>query len=121
MVRDYACLIVETRNKMELIILRAGHHITTQLWPLAMLLLPPYMWGPPQPMMPPYGAPYATIYPHGGVYVHPAVPLAAYAVSGHSFNAAAIGHVILKMKPPLHRPQIVCNLYGFMVSYFLLI
>ncbi|KAK8611975.1 hypothetical protein V6N13_132009 [Hibiscus sabdariffa] len=38
---------------------------------------PPYMWGPPQPMMPPYGAPYATIYPHGGVYAHPAVPLAA--------------------------------------------
>ncbi|XP_022770529.1 common plant regulatory factor 1 isoform X2 [Durio zibethinus] len=38
---------------------------------------PPYMWGPPQPMMPPYGAPYATIYSHGGVYAHPAVPLAA--------------------------------------------
>ncbi|GMI98998.1 G-box binding factor 3 [Hibiscus trionum] len=35
---------------------------------------PPYMWGPTQPIMPPYGAPYATIYPHGGVYVHPAVP-----------------------------------------------
>ncbi|KAK8650580.1 hypothetical protein V6N13_140212 [Hibiscus sabdariffa] len=34
---------------------------------------PPYMWGPPQPMMPPY----ATIYPHGGVYAHPAVPLTA--------------------------------------------
>ncbi|KAG8477469.1 hypothetical protein CXB51_030476 [Gossypium anomalum] len=26
---------------------------------------PPYMWGPTQPMMPPYGAPYATIYSHG--------------------------------------------------------
>ncbi|GMI85878.1 G-box binding factor 3 [Hibiscus trionum] len=38
---------------------------------------PPYMWGPPQPMMPPYGAPYAAIYPHGGVYAHPAVPLTA--------------------------------------------
>lgn len=25
--------------------------------------------------MPPYGTPYATIYPHGGVYVHPAVPM----------------------------------------------
>ncbi|XWS46176.1 hypothetical protein CRYUN_Cryun14cG0042200 [Craigia yunnanensis] len=36
---------------------------------------PPYVWGPPQPMMPPYGAPYATIYSHGGVYAHPAVPL----------------------------------------------
>ncbi|XWS35858.1 hypothetical protein CRYUN_Cryun20dG0032800 [Craigia yunnanensis] len=38
---------------------------------------PPYMWGTPQPMMLPYGAPYATIYSHGGVYAHPAVPLAA--------------------------------------------
>lgn len=35
----------------------------------------PYMWGPPQPMMPPYGAPYAAIYAHGGVYAHPGVPL----------------------------------------------
>ncbi|XP_054784102.1 G-box-binding factor 3 isoform X2 [Prosopis cineraria] len=34
----------------------------------------PYMW-PPQPMMPPYGAPYAAIYSHGGVYPHPAVPI----------------------------------------------
>lgn len=29
----------------------------------------------PQPMMPPYGAPYAAIYAHGGVYAHPGVPL----------------------------------------------
>ncbi|XP_057495209.1 common plant regulatory factor 1-like isoform X1 [Actinidia eriantha] len=36
----------------------------------------PYMWGPPQPMMPPYGAPYAAIYAHGGVYAHPGVPFA---------------------------------------------
>ncbi|KAL9430280.1 hypothetical protein AB3S75_025631 [Citrus x aurantiifolia] len=36
----------------------------------------PYMWGPAQPMMPPYGAPYAAIYSSGGVYAHPAVPLA---------------------------------------------
>lgn len=28
-----------------------------------------------QPMMPPYGAPYAAIYSSGGVYAHPAVPL----------------------------------------------
>ncbi|XP_040936910.1 common plant regulatory factor 1 isoform X6 [Gossypium hirsutum] len=38
---------------------------------------PAYMWGLTQPMMPPYGAPYATIYSHGGVFAHPAVPLAA--------------------------------------------
>ncbi|KAL5554774.1 hypothetical protein UlMin_042175 [Ulmus minor] len=31
---------------------------------------------------------------------------AAYIVGGHSFSAAAIEYVILKMKPPLHRPQI---------------
>ncbi|KAF5744404.1 common plant regulatory factor 1-like isoform X2 [Tripterygium wilfordii] len=36
----------------------------------------PYMWGPPQPMMPTYGGPYAAIYSPGGVYAHPAVPLA---------------------------------------------
>ncbi|KAG9132544.1 hypothetical protein Leryth_008457 [Lithospermum erythrorhizon] len=35
----------------------------------------PYMWGPPQSMMTPYGAPYA-VYPHGGVYAHPGLPLA---------------------------------------------
>ncbi|KAK7258555.1 hypothetical protein RIF29_24135 [Crotalaria pallida] len=35
----------------------------------------PYMWGPPQHMMPPYGPPYAAIYPHGGVYAHPGVPV----------------------------------------------
>ncbi|KAI8032742.1 Common plant regulatory factor 1 [Camellia lanceoleosa] len=35
----------------------------------------PYMWGPPQHMMPPYGPPYAAIYAHGGVYAHPGVTL----------------------------------------------
>nr|ANS71549.1 bZIP protein 5 [Lonicera japonica] len=40
----------------------------------------PYMWGPPQPMMPPYGAPYA-VYAHGGVYAHPGVPLPATPLS----------------------------------------
>ncbi|XP_039017816.1 uncharacterized protein LOC120148927 isoform X2 [Hibiscus syriacus] len=31
---------------------------------------------------------------------------AAYTVGGYSFSAAAIEYTILKMKPPLHRPQI---------------
>ncbi|XP_052181743.1 uncharacterized protein LOC127794574 isoform X2 [Diospyros lotus] len=31
---------------------------------------------------------------------------AAYTIGGHSFSAAAIEHVVLKMKPPAHRPQI---------------
>ncbi|NP_001412873.1 transcriptional activator TAF-1 [Nicotiana tabacum] len=37
----------------------------------------PYMWGP-QPMIPPYGAPYAAIYAHGGVYAHPGVPIGSH-------------------------------------------
>ncbi|XP_017635170.1 G-box-binding factor 3-like isoform X1 [Gossypium arboreum] len=39
---------------------------------------PPYMWGPTQAIMPPYGTPYAAIYPHGGVYVHPTVPMGSH-------------------------------------------
>lgn len=35
----------------------------------------PFMWGPLQPMMPPYGTPYAGVYAHGGVYPHPGVPI----------------------------------------------
>ena len=35
---------------------------------------------------------------------------AAYTVGGHSYTAAAMEYVILKMKPPTHRPQIVYNL-----------
>ncbi|KAL8062825.1 hypothetical protein ABFX02_02G172400 [Erythranthe guttata] len=41
----------------------------------------PYMWGPPQSMMPPYGPPYAAFYAHGGVYAHPGVPVASTALS----------------------------------------
>ncbi|KAJ8900668.1 hypothetical protein K2173_025445 [Erythroxylum novogranatense] len=37
----------------------------------------PYMWAPPQPMMPPYGAPYA-VYSPGGVYAHPGVPIGTH-------------------------------------------
>ncbi|KAM2280413.1 hypothetical protein ACFX1S_041138 [Malus domestica] len=48
----------------------------------------PYMWGPPQHMMPPYGAPYA-VYSHGGVYAHPAVPLASHGQDVPSSPAAA--------------------------------
>lgn len=28
-----------------------------------------------QPVMPPYGVPYAALYAHGGVYAHPGVPI----------------------------------------------
>jgi hypothetical protein len=34
-------------------------------------------------------------------------PQAAYTVGGHSYTAATMEYVILKMKPPMHRPQIV--------------
>ncbi|XP_057780345.1 LOW QUALITY PROTEIN: common plant regulatory factor 1-like [Salvia miltiorrhiza] len=42
---------------------------------------PSYMWGPPQSMIPPYGAPYAAFYAHGGVYAHPGVPMAGTAMN----------------------------------------
>ncbi|KAJ8442082.1 hypothetical protein Cgig2_007920 [Carnegiea gigantea] len=34
----------------------------------------PYMWAPSQ-MMPPYGSPYAAMYPHGGIYGPTAAPV----------------------------------------------
>jgi len=50
---------------------------------------------------------------------------AAYTIGGHSFSAAFIEYVILKMKPPSHRPQMVIplteNLAGHLAdsaSYF---
>ncbi|XP_021304060.1 common plant regulatory factor 1 isoform X2 [Sorghum bicolor] len=36
---------------------------------------PPYMWGPQPIMPPPFGTPYAAVYPHGGAYPHPLVPM----------------------------------------------
>lgn len=42
---------------------------------------PPYMWAPPQSMIPPYGAPYAAFYAHGGVYAHPGVHIGGAALS----------------------------------------
>ncbi|KAL8167635.1 hypothetical protein V2J09_009134 [Rumex salicifolius] len=36
----------------------------------------PYMWAPPQ-MMPPYGSPYAAMYPHGVIYGHSPAPIVA--------------------------------------------
>ncbi|XP_059643707.1 common plant regulatory factor 1-like isoform X2 [Cornus florida] len=40
-----------------------------------------HMWASPQQLMSPYGVPYPTIYSHGVVYAHPAVPLVATPVS----------------------------------------
>ncbi|KAI3876841.1 hypothetical protein MKW92_042838 [Papaver armeniacum] len=49
----------------------------------------PYIWGPPQHMMPPYGSPYTAIYPSGGIYGHPSVSPGSY---GHGIPLSpAIG------------------------------
>ncbi|XP_022898025.1 common plant regulatory factor 1-like isoform X2 [Olea europaea var. sylvestris] len=42
---------------------------------------PMYIWGLPQSMMPPYGAPYAAFYANGGIYARPGVPLAGASFS----------------------------------------
>ncbi|KAE8693859.1 G-box-binding factor 3 [Hibiscus syriacus] len=47
-------------------------------------------------MMLPYGAPYATIYPHGGVYAHPAVPLAAAPVDTPTKSAGNTEQGLMK-------------------------
>lgn len=56
----------------------------------------PYMWGPPQPMMPPYGTPYAAMYSHG--YAHPAVPLGSHGQVVPSSPSAATP---LNMETPM--------------------
>ncbi|XP_043717017.1 common plant regulatory factor 1-like isoform X6 [Telopea speciosissima] len=56
---------------------------------------PPYMWGPPQPLMPPYGVPYA-IYSHGGVYAHPAVP---YGSHGHGIPPSPVVSEVMVATP----------------------
>ncbi|XP_016710464.1 G-box-binding factor 3 isoform X2 [Gossypium hirsutum] len=74
---------------------------------------PPYMWGPTQPMMPSYGAPYAAIYSHGGVYAHPAVPLASHSLGVPSSPAAA-GPVETPTKSPGNTEQgLMKKLKGF--------
>ncbi|XP_014491553.2 transcriptional activator TAF-1-like isoform X2 [Vigna radiata var. radiata] len=58
----------------------------------------PYMWGPPQPMMPPYGPPYAAIYSHGGVY--PAVPIGPHTHSqGVPSSPAAVTPLSIETPP----------------------
>ncbi|XP_057855665.2 uncharacterized protein LOC131065230 isoform X1 [Cryptomeria japonica] len=44
--------------------------------------------------------------PRNGLKLFSLMQKAAYTVGGYSFNAVDIEHVILKMKPPMHRPQI---------------
>ncbi|KAI3979294.1 hypothetical protein MKX01_007770 [Papaver californicum] len=50
---------------------------------------PPFMWGAPQGMMPPYGSPYGAIYAHGGVYAHPSVPPVAHS-QGFAVSASPV-------------------------------
>ncbi|KAM0866594.1 hypothetical protein ACQ4PT_042544 [Festuca glaucescens] len=50
---------------------------------------PPYMWGP-QPMMPPpFGTPYAAMYPHGGAYPQPLMPMMANPLSVEPAKSAS--------------------------------
>ncbi|CAJ2631358.1 unnamed protein product [Trifolium pratense] len=60
----------------------------------------PYMWGPPQPMMPPYGHPYAAMYPHGGVYTHPAVPIVTHPHSQGISSSPVTGTPLSIETPP---------------------
>ncbi|XP_061363358.1 common plant regulatory factor 1-like isoform X2 [Gastrolobium bilobum] len=61
----------------------------------------PYMWGPPQPMMPPYGPPYAAIYSHGGVYAHPAaVPVGPHPHNQGVSSSPAAGGTPLSIETP---------------------
>ncbi|XP_034926221.1 common plant regulatory factor 1 isoform X3 [Populus alba] len=58
----------------------------------------PYMWGLPQPMMPPYGAPYATVYSHG-VYAHPAVPIVSHPHGPGIVSSPAAGTLLSAETP----------------------
>ncbi|RZS15808.1 hypothetical protein BHM03_00047698 [Ensete ventricosum] len=51
------------------------------------------------------------------------LPQASYTIGGQSFSAAEIEFVILKMKPPMHRPQLVCGIqsYCLFVSFSFII
>ncbi|KAM6594727.1 hypothetical protein CsatA_002430 [Cannabis sativa] len=57
----------------------------------------PYLWGPPQPIMPPFGTPYAALYPHGNVYPHPGVPLGAHGQGVPSLPAQAVNPISVEM------------------------
>ncbi|KAJ6940463.1 G-box-binding factor 3-like isoform X1 [Populus alba x Populus x berolinensis] len=58
----------------------------------------PYMWGLPQPMMPPYGGPYATVYSHG-VYAHPAVPIVSHPHGPGIVSSPAAGTLLSAETP----------------------
>ncbi|XP_010548353.1 PREDICTED: G-box-binding factor 1-like isoform X3 [Tarenaya hassleriana] len=48
----------------------------------------PYMWGAQHPMMPPYGTPvpYPALYPPGGIYAHPSMPMAPNSAPANTEN-----------------------------------
>uniref|UniRef100_A0A0E0L5W8 BZIP domain-containing protein n=1 Tax=Oryza punctata TaxID=4537 RepID=A0A0E0L5W8_ORYPU len=50
---------------------------------------PPYMWGPQPIMPPPFGTPYAAMYPHGGAYPHPLMPMMANPLSMEPAKSAS--------------------------------
>ncbi|KAL1333131.1 hypothetical protein AAHE18_11G078000 [Arachis hypogaea] len=56
----------------------------------------PYMWGPPQPMMPPYAA----LYSPGGVYTHPAIPIEPHPHGQGVPSSPATGTPLSMETPP---------------------
>ncbi|PHT48401.1 hypothetical protein CQW23_12609 [Capsicum baccatum] len=54
----------------------------------------PYIWGPLQPMMPPYGTPYLGVYAHGGVYPHPGVPIVSHPQAHGMTSSSAVSQTM---------------------------
>lgn len=48
-----------------------------------------------QHMMPPYGAPYAAIYPHGGIYAHPSIAMVSTSLVYYFYRAWSNDYSIL--------------------------
>uniref|UniRef100_A0A1D1YGV4 Common plant regulatory factor 1 n=1 Tax=Anthurium amnicola TaxID=1678845 RepID=A0A1D1YGV4_9ARAE len=59
----------------------------------------------PQPLMPPFGAPYTAIYPHGGVYAHPSAPLGSHAVVTSTASEAATTTQETPVKSPSNKDR----------------
>ncbi|XP_015954985.1 common plant regulatory factor 1 isoform X2 [Arachis duranensis] len=68
----------------------------------------PYMWGPPQPMMPPYAA----LYSPGGVYTHPAIPIGSHP-HGQGVPSSPATGTPLSMETPAKSAGLMKKLKGF--------
>ncbi|XP_072094163.1 common plant regulatory factor 1 isoform X4 [Arachis hypogaea] len=68
----------------------------------------PYMWGPPQPMMPPYAA----LYSPGGIYTHPAIPIGSHP-HGQGVPSSPATGTPLSMETPAKSAGLMKKLKGF--------